>query len=70
MDVWILNVLVDATRHRWRNRNGGLVFVWWTFIQGPFLSSNISHTPCTLTFPGRKGGGGVTYGSLSDALAL
>ena len=20
---WILNVLVDATRHRWRNRNGG-----------------------------------------------
>ena len=21
--VWILHVLVDATRHRWRNRNGG-----------------------------------------------
>ena len=23
MAVWILNVLIDTTRHRWRNKNGG-----------------------------------------------
>ena len=33
--VWILNVLVNATRHRWRNRNGGPTQrLWWTFTQG------------------------------------
>ena len=35
MAVWIRNVLVDTTRRRWRNRNGGPEQqLWWTFIPG------------------------------------